>query len=184
MFAGTATPRPPCRRTVPGLPVSGRNQEASQGRRRSLRPPNVDGRGWTNFILPRSRMPPAGTSRLRKRFDLPGGSNEQLVLTLGTLATSYEGFVNGKNVPYGRKEDLDLSLSGSFTLPGGLLHPGENVVALPIFVTSRNAGSNFQNLNFYSGQGPYPIAATANATALKAKASTQNKQCRYDILAG
>jgi hypothetical protein len=88
--------------------------------------PNLDDSSWSNFEMPRRSAPPLGVSCVRNHFVF-AGSDQPLVLTIGSPLDAYTLYLNGSKIAEtGKPETGNMGRSRAFQLPSGLIRAGTN----------------------------------------------------------
>ncbi len=139
----------------------------SDGDDPSYSQPEFNDSQWKPVPLPRQGSLPYGTHWLRRRVEIPPGTDTaRLVLTLGSFMEDYEIHLNGRLV--GRRGEFRLSRTyvaraQSFPVPPGIVAAGQPaVIALRFWrpVWTSSTGRGYDDV---ADQGPYLLSYRENA---------------------
>lgn len=122
--------------------------------------PTAPAAGWTQVNMPRitaARPDYDGEAVFRKTISVPADeAGKAMILSLGAIHDVDNAYFNGVQVGHtGEKTPHWSSVARNYTVPGKLVHAGENVIAVRVFAPDREGLWTFAP--GYSNQ-PLPVA--------------------------
>ncbi|MBO4648031.1 MAG: hypothetical protein J5806_07735 [Lentisphaeria bacterium] len=173
LLRGQAEKWDPARQVSPLLSVS-RPDDGNQGFAKGWAAPEFDDSGWKSMRVPGSwigqRIAGNGAVWGRKKIVLPDSlAGHDLTLHLGGIDKHDITYFNG--VEIGRTgKDLETefcSVPRAYRIPGELVRPGENLIAVRgfSFLMDGAFGGKAEHYHLDSGSASFPLAGTWRAQA-------------------